>query len=70
MMPMRAIMVRPIEIDDQEQGFDRGLPFLDILVGLRKLRDISAGVLESDELAAAGQHDRIGERPFPASCFT
>jgi hypothetical protein len=26
---------RPIELDDQEQGFDRGLPFLEILLSLR-----------------------------------
>src|ERR1700730_10100152 len=40
---------------DQEQRFDRCLPFLDLLFGLRKLLDMSGGILESDELAAAGQ---------------
>jgi hypothetical protein len=35
---------RPIEIDDQGQGLDRGLAFLEILLGLRKLRDVIAGV--------------------------
>jgi len=36
---------RAIELDDQEQGFDRGLPLVGLLIGLRKLRDVSAGFL-------------------------
>jgi hypothetical protein len=57
---------RPIKIDDQEQGFDGGLPVLEQLLGLRKLRDVSAGILKGDELATAGKWNRIGERSFPA----
>jgi hypothetical protein len=34
---------RPIEIDDQEQGFDRGLPFLEQLLSLGQLLDIFGG---------------------------
>ena len=49
MIPMRAIMVRAVELDDQEQGFYRGLPLLEILLGLGKLLDIVRGVLEGDE---------------------
>jgi hypothetical protein len=49
------------------QRFERGLPFLELLFGLRKLLDIFGGNLESDELAAAGQPDRIIERAFPTA---
>ena len=45
---------RTVEFDDQEQGFDRGLPRLEILLGLGELLDIVRGVLEGDELASAG----------------
>jgi hypothetical protein len=37
---------RAVEFDDQEQGFDRGLPLLEILLGLGKLLDIVRGVFE------------------------
>src|SRR5882762_2642049 len=43
---------RAIELDDQEQGFDRGLPLIEILLGLGKLLDIVRGILKDDELAA------------------
>ncbi len=36
---------RPVVTDDQEQSFDRGLPLVELLIGLRKLRDVSAGFL-------------------------
>jgi hypothetical protein len=38
------------------------LPFRHFVLGLRKLGDIVAGILERDELAAAGQRYRIVER--------
>jgi hypothetical protein len=57
---------RAVLVDDQKQGLDRILPFLDLLFGLRQLLDISGGILEGDELATAGQRYRIIERPFPA----
>ena len=37
------------------------------MLGFRKPRDVGAGVLESDELAAARQRYRIFELPFPAA---
>jgi hypothetical protein len=57
---------RAVLADDQKQGLDRILPFLDLLFGLRQLLDISGGILEGDELATLGQRDRIVERPVPA----
>jgi hypothetical protein len=57
---------RAVLVDDQKQGLDRSLPFLDLLFGLRQLLDISGGILEGDELATLGQRDRIVERPVPA----
>jgi hypothetical protein len=53
----------PAELDDQEQGFDRGLPLLEQLFGLRKLLDIVRGVPQGDELATVGEWNRIIERP-------
>ena len=44
-------MVGPIELDDQEQGFDRGLPFLEILRGFRQAGDVVAGIAQSQQLA-------------------
>ena len=52
---------RAVELDDQEQGFDCGLPLLEILLGLGELLDIVRGVLEGDELAATGQGNGIVE---------
>jgi len=46
---------RTVKIDDQEQGFYRGLPLLEILLGLGKLLDILGGVLEGNELAGGGE---------------
>ena len=36
----------PVELDDNEQGFDRGLPLIEQPLGLGKLPDIVRGVLE------------------------
>jgi hypothetical protein len=41
----------PVELDDQEQGFDRGLPFLEILLGFRQAGDVVAGIAQSQQLA-------------------
>ena len=46
---------RPAALGHHDQGFNRGLPLLEILLGLGKLLDIVRGVLEGDELAAAGR---------------
>jgi len=53
---------RAVEFDDQEQGFDRGLPLLEILLGLGKLLDIVPSVFEGNDLATAGQGNGIVER--------
>jgi hypothetical protein len=66
MTPMRANIVGPFCFDDQKQGLDRILPFLDLLFGLRQLLDISGGILEGDELAALGQRHWIVETPLPS----
>jgi hypothetical protein len=58
---------RPIEIDDQEQGFDRSLPLLESLLGLRQFHDIVGSVLESNELATVGEGDRVLEGVGPFS---
>src|SRR5712664_407826 len=39
------------QLDDQQQGFYRGLPLLKILLGLRKLHDVVGGIAQSHELA-------------------
>jgi hypothetical protein len=46
---------RPVEFDYQKQGFDRGLPVVEQLLGFGKLLDVFGGVLERDEMATAGQ---------------
>jgi hypothetical protein len=55
-----------VAFGDQDQRFDRNLPFLELLFGLWQLLDISGCVLEGDELATLGQRDRIVEWPVPA----
>ena len=52
---------------DQDQRFHRGLPLGGFVLGLRKLRDVVAGILERDELATAGQGDWIFEMAAPSS---
>jgi hypothetical protein len=37
------------------------------MLGLRKIGDVAAGVLEGDEVAAAGQRDGFFETPAPPS---
>ena len=39
----------------QDQGLHRGLPFRRLVLSLRQLRDVGPGILERDELAAAGK---------------
>jgi hypothetical protein len=41
----------PSQFHDQHQTFDRGLPLVELLVGLRKYGDIIACVFEGDDLA-------------------
>ena len=53
---------------DQDESFHRCPPLWRIVLGLRQLRDVVAGILEGDELAAVGQWDRLvkgaGPRQF------
>jgi len=49
-----------------DQAADRGLPFGQVLLSLRQLHHVVGGILESDELATAGQRDRIIEGYYPA----
>src|ERR1700731_3453179 len=50
---------------DKRQGFHGSLPLWRFVLGLGKLGDIGAGVLEGDELTPAGQRDWIFERTLP-----
>ena len=50
---------RAVEFDDQEQRFYRGLPLIEILLGIGELLDIFGSVFEGDDLAAAGQRYRF-----------
>jgi hypothetical protein len=38
-----------VELDDQQHGFDRDLPFRDLLLGLGELLNIFRGILKGDE---------------------
>ena len=61
---MRASIVGPPASHEHER-FHCRLPFRGLVRGLGKLRNIAAGVLESDKLATAGQRDRIFELALP-----
>jgi hypothetical protein len=52
---------RPARLRDQEQRLHRRLPLRRLVLGLLKLRDVFAGILERDELATVGQRDRLVE---------
>jgi hypothetical protein len=57
---------RPVELDDQEQGFDSGLPFLlAILLSLRQFHDVVGGGAQSHQVAPTRQQDGIIERAGP-----
>jgi hypothetical protein len=55
---------------DKHQHFHCRLPLWRFVLGLRKLGDIVAGVLECHKLAPARQVDRIFERAFPPFWLT
>src|SRR5258708_6557943 len=48
---------RPARGRDQDQSFHGRLPVGSLVLGLRKLRDVVASVLERDKLATARQRD-------------
>src|SRR5258705_11551943 len=57
----------PARRRDQDQRFRCRLPLLGLVLGLRKLRDVPAGILERDELVPARQRDWVvkGSAPSP-----
>jgi hypothetical protein len=57
-----------VAFGDQDQRFDRRLPLLELLFGLRQLLDISGRVLKRDKLAAAGERDPACESCSALSC--
>jgi hypothetical protein len=48
-----------------DQAGHRGLPFLEVLLGLRQFHDVGGGILKRDELPTARQRYRIVKRSFP-----
>ena len=61
---------RTVEPRDKHQYFDCRLPFRRFVLGLRKLGDVGAGVLQGDEPLTVRQRDRVLERSFPAPWLT
>jgi hypothetical protein len=53
---------RPATCRDEYEGLHRGLPLWRLVLGLGKLRDVAAGVLECDQRSAARQVDRRSSR--------
>jgi hypothetical protein len=62
--PIRANIVGPPNVATRIKASIAGLPLRSLMLGLRKLHDVIAGVLEGDELATAGQRDRITNARF------
>ncbi len=58
---------RPARSRDQDQGLHSGLPFLGLVLGLRKFRDVVAGIFERDKLAAARQWNWFIKPSLPAA---
>jgi hypothetical protein len=54
MMPMRANIVGPPDVATRIKA-SIAVPLRGLMLGFLKLRDVGAGVLESDELAPARQ---------------
>ena len=64
---MRANIVGPPSVATRIKASIAACHFLGFVLGLRKLRDVGAGILESDELAPARQRYGIFKRSFPAT---
>jgi hypothetical protein len=62
MTPIHANIVGPPNSTTSNRLFLRGLPFGSVVLRLRKLGDVGAGVLQGDKVATAGQLYRIVER--------
>ena len=52
---------RPATLCRHDQHLGRGLPFREVLLGLRKFHDVAGRILERDQLTAARQRYRIVE---------
>jgi hypothetical protein len=50
-----------------DQATNRGLPFLEVLLGLRRFQDVIGGVFEREQLATAAKWNRIIEFARPVS---
>lgn len=48
-------------------SLDGGLPLIYLLFGLRQFGDVGAGMVQRDELAIIGEHNRFVERSLPAT---
>ena len=55
----------PCSVVTRDQRFHRRLPFRGHVRGLRQLDNVVAGVSQGDDLAAAGQRNRIVKQPLP-----
>jgi hypothetical protein len=64
---MRANIVGPPDVATRIRASIAASHSWGFVLGLRKPRDVFAGILERDQLAAAGQRDRLVERSFPAA---
>jgi hypothetical protein len=58
---------RPARRRHQDQRFHGRLPLRGRVLGFRQFRDVIAGILEGDELAAARQRDRFLKTPLPTT---
>ena len=56
---------RPAKRCDQDQRFHRRLPLWNLVLGVRQLRDVIAGVLQRDERRTAVHRDRFVKCAFP-----
>jgi hypothetical protein len=56
----------PAVFGRHDQRLGRCLPFLQVLLSLRKFQDVIGRILQRDELASAGKRDRILEAPAPS----
>jgi hypothetical protein len=66
-MPIRASIVGPPDFATRSSACIAACHLRRLVLGLRKLRDVFAGILERDERAAAGKRDRFVECSLPAA---
>ena len=56
----------PLDMTVQDQGLHCCLPLRGLVLGLRKLGDVLASILERDKLATARKGNRFVEAPTPS----